>query len=150
MKPADLVAMAKVAKDYGVLVEHEFEGAVLRVQPVTNASSDESTGRTDMDGPCDASEPIRPPLDYREMFTMKTLAEIGVGQKAYSSLIRWCDLRTVKKLAARGYILAKPPGRTISDDEIKLTKDGLLAWTALLEHRKVRDGYPIEFCFQSS
>lgn len=74
------------------------------------------------------------------MFTLKVLVEIGVGQVAYSSLIRWCDLTTIKKLAARGYILAKPPGRKFLDDEIRLTSEGLVAWEVLLEYRRNSQG----------
>lgn len=136
LSPADLAVMAQVAKDYGVQVEHEFEGAILRIQPLSRANGMQPGKSNNPDALCDPFEPIHPPLNYNEMFTMKTLVEIGVGQVAYSSLIRWCDLRTVRKLAARGYIFAKPPGRKISDDEIRLTDDGLLAWTALLEHRR--------------
>lgn len=139
LSPADIAAMAKVARDYGVLVEHEFEGTTLRIQPIAHEHGVQRTGLDDLNGLCDRFDPVQSPLNYREMFTLKTLVEIGVGEKAYSSLIRWCDLVTVKKLAARGYILAKPPGRKISDDEIRLTDEGLFAWSASLKPRHDHD-----------
>lgn len=141
ISPADLAAMAKVAKKHGVRIEHEFQGTVIRIQPALNANDMRPTNLDSLNALCDPFGTIRPPLDYKEAFTMKTLVEIGVGQKAYSSLIRWCDLSTVKKLAAKGYILAKPPGRKISDDEITLTDAGLVAWNDFLGRRH---GYQAE------
>lgn len=132
IRPDDLAAMAKVAKEYGVRVEHEFQGTVIRIQPALNANDMRPANLDSLNAFCDPFGPILPALDYKEAFTMKTLVEIGVGQKAYSCLIRWCDLATVKKLVAKGYILAKPPGRKISDDEITLTDAGLVAWNDLL------------------
>lgn len=135
ISPADLAALAKVAKEYGVVVEQEVEGGTFRVRPTAGPPSAKFN---DCQYFCDRLEPIRPPLEYREMFTLKVLVEIGVGQIAYSSLIRWCDLATVKKLSARGYIVAKPPGRKLSDDEIRLTSEGLAAWEVLQEFRQYR------------
>lgn len=134
LSPSDLVTMAQVAKEYGVEIEYKSKEATLQMRPLLNGMELGDSSR--FEPLCDSLEPIQPPLDYNESFTMKTLVEIGVGQIAYYSLIRWCDLRTVKKLAARGFITAKPPGRKISDDEIRLTDDGLVAWVALLEHRR--------------
>ncbi|MBY3026638.1 hypothetical protein [Rhizobium leguminosarum] len=134
--PADLAAMAQVANEYDVIIEHECSGTITRVQPASAYNGFQlSRGGTNVT--LDPFEPIWPPLNYREAFTLRTLTEIGVDQIAYSSLIRWCDPETVKKLAARGYIIARPPGRKISDDEIRLTDEGLLAWTAALKHRSV-------------
>lgn len=130
--PADLAAMAKVSTDYSVQIEHECEGSIIRIRPASTTNGFQS-GRGGLDVTHDPFEPIWPPFDYREAFTLKSLAEIGVGQIAYSSLIRWCDRETVKKLAARGYIVAKPPGRKISDDEIRLTDAGLVAWSATMK-----------------
>ncbi|OAE45447.1 hypothetical protein [Agrobacterium tumefaciens] len=129
MTPADLAVMAQVAREYNVLIEHECEGSILRVQPASTSNGFHAR-RGGSDSTLDAFEPIWPPLDYREAFTLRTLAEIGVGQIAYSSLIRWCDPETVKKLSVRGYITAKPPGRKISDDEIRLTTRGCLPGTS--------------------
>lgn len=125
--------MAQVANEYNVMIEHECDGTVTRVQPAT-AYNGFQPRRGGKNVTLDPFEPIWPPLDYREAFTLRTLTEIGVGQIAYSSLIRWCDPNTVKRLATRGYIIAKPPGRKISDDEIRLTDEGLLAWNIAVKH----------------
>ncbi|TAX58913.1 hypothetical protein ELI02_02105 [Rhizobium leguminosarum] len=132
MNPDDLAAMARVATDYSVQIEHESEGTIIRIQPASPTNGFQP-GRGGADVTRDPFEPIWPPLDYREAFTLKTLVEIGVGQIAYSSLIRWCDRETVRKLAARGYIVAKPPGRKISDDEIRLTDEGVIALSAAMK-----------------
>ncbi len=132
MNHDDLAAMARVATEYSVQIEHESEGTIIRIQPAS-ATNGFHPWRGGLDVTRDPFETIWPPLDYREAFTLKTLIEIGVGQIAYSSLIRWCDRDTVKKLAARGYIVAKPPGRKISDDEIRLTDEGLIAWSAAMK-----------------
>lgn len=136
--PGDLAAMAKVSNDYSVQIEHEFEGSIVRIQPASTINGFQP-GRGGLDVTHDPFEPIWPPLDYREAFTLKSLVEIGVGQVAYSSLIRWCDRDTVRKLATRGYIVAKPPGRKISDDEIRLTDEGLIAWSAAM--KRLNDDY---------
>lgn len=131
--PPDLCAMARVAREYNVIIEYAVGGAVTRVQPASTYKGFQPVqGGVEVN--LDPFEPIWPPLDYREAFTLRTLAEIGVGQIAYSSLIRWCDTETVKRLAFRGYIIAKVPGRKISDDEIRLTDEGLLAWSMAMKH----------------
>lgn len=136
--PPDLIAMAQVAREYNVIIEYQSAGAVTRVQPAFPTNGFQS-GRGGLDVNRDPFEPIWPPLDYREAFTLKTLVDIGPDQLAYSSLIRWCDRDTVKKLAARGYIVAKPPGRKISDDEIRLTDEGLIAWSGAM--KRLNDDY---------
>lgn len=83
----------------------------------------------------DPAGPIWRPLDYKAAFTMKKSVEIGVGQTAYHSVIRWRDLPTVEKLAAKGYILAKPREK-IFDDEISSTDASLIVGSDLMKRRR--------------
>ena len=137
IKTADLLRMANVAKKYGVVVEQEFEGVIVRVAPhrgaVDNAPPEPNPWDLALDAP---PEPIEPPFDHREQFAMERLIELGVGVKTHSCTIRSFGPHTQNKLLERGYVeVAHQPGGKFKDDEISLTKKGLSDWRALEKHR---------------
>jgi hypothetical protein len=79
IKTAELHRMAKVAKEFGVVIEQEIDGVKIRVAPHHGAQAQPAAPEADpWDAALDAPpEPIQPPFDRRERFAMERLLELG-------------------------------------------------------------------------
>lgn len=138
IRTAELLRMAKVAKEFGVVVEQEFEGVTIRVSPHDGAGTVENPSSAHQRSARQAAppEPIQPPLDHREDYAMKYLAALGAGVTVQSSLIRGFGPHTQNKLNERGYVeIHHRKGQKFGDDEVSLTEKGLADWNALQGHR---------------
>lgn len=137
IKEAELRRMAKLAKQFGVVVEQEFQGVIIRVAPHHGTAAQRKSEPNPWDAALDAPpEPIQPQFDHREQFAMERLVELGVGRKIHSCTIRSFGPHTQAKLLDRGYLdVTHQPGDKFKDDEISLTNKGLSDWNALKRHR---------------
>lgn len=134
---AELHRMAKVAKQFGVVIEQEFEGVIIRVGPPHGSPVSEAATLNEWDEVFDRPpEPIQPPFDHRELHAMERLADLGVGHKIHSCTIRSFGPHTQAKLVDRGYVVViHQSGKKFKDDEISITKKGLSDWEALKRYQ---------------
>ena len=133
---AELLRMANIAKEYGVVVEHEYNGIIIRVAPHHGAEPQNKTRPKHISSPEIPPDPIQPAFDHREHISMERLVEYGVGGKIPSCAIRSFGPRTRQKLLDRGYIeVVSDTGANFKDEQISLTKKGLADWKAMQHHR---------------
>ncbi|MDP9572634.1 UNVERIFIED_ORG: hypothetical protein J2W66_003127 [Agrobacterium larrymoorei] len=136
---AELLRMAKIAKEYGVVVERVYNGITVRVGPHGEPpikSSPQSAGRRQ--APHTVPSPIQPPLNKYELAVMKSLAALGVTAKVRSAKLKLFGAATREKLLARGYVdLHRAEGSKPRDETVSLTQKGFKDWEAYLKH--IRD-----------
>ncbi|MGJ7039645.1 hypothetical protein J2Y63_002903 [Shinella sp. BE166] len=138
VKRVDLLRMARVAKELGVVVSLEQDGVTIRVSPfdVGNPETIDAQLPARLASPL-PPEPIKPPLNYLETAVMETLIGCGVGVGVAFSAIRSLGPQTKAKLVKRGYItVTRNPDVKGSDDEISLTAKGRAHWNAMEKYNK--------------
>lgn len=133
---AELLRMANIAKEYGVVVEHEYDGIIIRVAPHYGAEPQNKTQPKHISNPEAPPDPIQPAFDHRELVSMERLVECGVGMKIHSCTIRSFGPRSRQKLLDRGYIeVVSDAEADFKNEQISLTKKGLSDWKAMQRHR---------------
>ncbi len=136
IKKGELLRMANIAKEFGVVVEHKYNGIIVRVAPHHGAEPKGKTDTKRFTSPEAPPDPIQPPFDHRELVSMERLVECGVGAKINCCTIRTFGPRSRQKLLDRGYIeVVSDAGCNFKDEQISLTKKGLDDWKAMQRHR---------------
>ncbi len=155
VRQSDLRRMAAVAREYGVCVEMEVHGTIIRVRPDTRQLTEISEpGRggslaqwrsrhENLDIPFSQipKEPIQPPLNHREARAMAQLVSVGIDRP-----IDWYALKnfgkdTQKKLSDRGFIgVGEVKDKLGNPDTVWLTSTGAKAMRDQHAHHQK---YPI-------
>ncbi|WP_312222543.1 hypothetical protein [Rhizobium rhizoryzae] len=119
---ADLVRMAKVVQRFGVSVEAEIDGAIIRVAPhhpdAPLSSTDANPFAYDGTRP---PSPITPPLDHREQILMDLLMQLPAGELLDTSSVKYVGAHTRSKLLTRDYVRIVKDGE---DEKFALTAKG--------------------------
>lgn len=128
--------MAKIAKQYGVIVEQEYNGVIVRVAPLDAGSvkpaKTEPRWAPAKDAPL---PPIQPSLNRYEYATLKALAALGSNGKLRYTELRSFGPATQEKLLARGYIdVVRPVGGRLKDEVVCLTEKGFADWQKHRDH----------------
>lgn len=133
---AELLRMAKIAKEYGVVVERVYNGTTVRVGPHGEPpmkSAPQSAVRRQ--APHTVPSPIQPPLSKYELAVMKSLAALGLTAKVRSTKLKLFGATTREKLLVRGYVdIHRPDGGKPRDETVSLTQKGFKDWEAYLKH----------------
>ncbi|WP_085032288.1 hypothetical protein [Ensifer aridi] len=167
IKQSDLKRLAAVAKEYGVRIEVEIEGMILRIAPNRddpqivkeqthfagantfegwkNRNNTELTSskRNPLDIPFHERPPgpIQPRFDHREERAMEHLAAVGADIPIDWYTLKNFGRHTQQKLAGRGYIeVSAETDRQGNPTELWLTKAGQKAMRDLDMHRSK---YPV-------
>ncbi|MCW8283465.1 hypothetical protein K7A42_21435 [Agrobacterium sp. InxBP2] len=133
---SELLRMAKIAKQYGVIVEQEYNGVIVRVAPLDAGSvKPAKTGPRWAPAEDAPPPPIQPPLNRYEEAVMKTLTAIGPNAKLRYTQLRSFGPATEEKLLARGYIdVIRPVGGRLKDEVVCLTEKGFADWQKQRDH----------------
>jgi hypothetical protein len=133
LRSADMARMAKIAKEFGVVVEHVVGGVTTRVSP-HDPDSASAVNKPDALIYNRSTRPLIPLLSdmhRREFDALERLAEVGVGVWVYSCTLRQFGPHTQAKLLASGYVeVLNEKGSSFKDDQISLTDEGLRKWKA--------------------
>ncbi|MBB4231524.1 hypothetical protein [Rhizobium mongolense] len=131
--------MAKVAKEFGVVVEYVDGDVTVRICPNHQENSEAHLNPIHRisDRP---REPVDPPFDWREHQTMQHLATLGAEVRTCWRTLKNFGPSTQKKLEHRGYIaVSYETDKPNVVDEVWLTKNGMKAWKSLSSYY---DKYP--------
>lgn len=134
---ADLARIGKIVQQFGVSVEMEIDGAIIRVAPhhsdalvISNPSSPFG-----FDGPRPPS-PISPLFDHREQTLMDLLMQLPNGELVDTSSVKFVGAHTRSKLLKRGYVRIV---KDREDEKVALTGKGR---REMLEEREHWKRYP--------
>lgn len=142
VKQADLIRMAKVAREFGVVVERELDGVIVRVAPYAKVGDKQEAqqNRSTFQRHKPPTSPIEPELNRYEYAVIKALAELGPNVKQLSRKTKSLGVATEEKLLRREYIeIHKADSGKYRDEKVSLTDKGFLDWETHIKHIR---GYP--------
>ncbi|WP_311272106.1 MULTISPECIES: hypothetical protein [unclassified Rhizobium] len=137
VRQADLIRMAKVAKEFNVVVERELNGIIVRVAPYAKADDKQEAqqNRSTFQRHKPPTSPIEPELNRYEYAVIKALAALGPNVKQLSRKIKSLGVATEEKLLSRGYIaILKADSGKYRDEKVSLTDKGSRDWETHLKH----------------
>lgn len=137
VRQADLIRMAKVAKEFNVVVERELNGIIVRVAPYARADDKQEArqNRSTFQRHKPPTSPIEPELNRYEYAVIKALAALGPNVKQLSRKIKSLGAATEEKLLSRGYIaILKADSGKYRDEKVSLTDKGSHDWETHLKH----------------
>ncbi|MEX2741066.1 hypothetical protein AB3480_06415 [Rhizobium mongolense] len=147
LSKADMLRIATVAKEYGVIVEYVDGDTTIRIEPHHGAEPVKPSDRANqVDAILSRGRrgnpvpPITPDLNWREADVMLQLSRYPIGQKVHWRTLANFGPATQKKLEDRGYIdVSYEAEKPDVLNEVWLTKSGMKAWNSL---RSYYDKYP--------
>lgn len=134
---AELLRMANIAKEYGVIVEQVYEGITIRVAPHHGEAQASSAPRFRGRDPArnNVRPPIQPPLNKYEEAVMKSLAAVAPTAQLRCVKLKLFGAATREKLLAREYVVIhRPDGGKPRDETVRLSEKGVKDWEAHLKH----------------
>lgn len=132
---AELLRMANIAKEYGVIVEKVHRGITIRVAPHHGNPPATSAARVSDRRPVPdkVRPPIQPPLNKYEEAVMKSLAAVTPAGQLRCVKLKLFGAATREKLLSRQYvIIQRPDGGKSRDETIRLSEKGIKDWEAHL------------------
>lgn len=134
---AELLRMANIAKEYGVIVEKVHRGITIRVAPHHGNSPAMSSPHVSdrRSVPDKVRPPIQPPLNKYEEAVMKSLAAVAPTAQLRCVRLKLFGAATREKLLARQYVIIhRPDGGKPRDETVRLSEKGVKDWEAHLKH----------------